>query len=359
MVFLITELLLGTHKVVVFILFFTVIFYLLFGLLVAFDFLTLGFFKRIKNRFFSSFYLGIYKFYSFVTLSFLWRAMLFNFLDRPYTKRLLFLSVPYLLFLGFLGGFNAYSYGHYPDFIHQGHYNDLKTINENSFNLSFYEEERNRYADSDVFQKVIANFSIPSKKIAGPIGEIFVKARSGDKWLIAKIDSTIQPLREEGLTHHILGAKSDFEDGFNKGSREAEMDYFREKYENHPNWQQKRDSLLQTFETKDAIRLKQQFLKSKEILKNAIILKIDEQTIDPSKITCDFYTHPQGKLQGMLCFYPIDSLTIGRHYLTIGKVTGRKITVGKISIGSKNNLSNVIRLDTTYQKIPFIYTGQY
>jgi len=334
-------------KVVTFSLILIISVYLLLGLLVAFDFLTLGYLKRIKNKFFTRLYLPIYKFYSFATLSFLWRPMLFNFLDHPYTKRLFFLIIPYLFFLGFLGGFDFYSYGHYPDFIHQLQFKDADIINENSFNLSFYEEERNRYSATDVFQKKISEFSIPSKKISGSLGEIFVKAISNDKWLIAKIDSTIQPLREEGLTQHTLSAaKTSFEAGFNEGGRDKDMEILIAKYGNHPNFQQKRDSLLQTFEEEEIVLFKEQFLKSKAILKNAIILKIDTQQIEAQKITCDFYTHPQGKIQGMLCFYPIDSLSIGRHYLTVGKVIGKKI-----------NRPNTIILDTAYTTIPFIYTG--
>lgn len=287
--------------------------YLLLGLLVTFDFVTLGLLKRVKNKTFARVYLPLYRFYSTITLSFSWRPMLFNFLDQPYTKRLFLLIIPYLIFLGFLGGFNVNTDGYYPNFIHQEQYNYLYTINQHSFNLVYYEEERNKYADADVFQKTIRQFSIPSKKIIGPIGEIFVKARSTDKWLINKSDATLLPLKDEGLTHHVLGS-------FNVG------------------WNAYGDV--------DAEAFKQQFIKSKSILKNSILLSIDSTAIAPERISCDYYTHPDGKVPGLLCFYPLDSIAIGRHILEVGKV-----------VANKNRQTNEIILDTTYQIIPFIYGG--
>jgi len=98
----------------------------------------------------------------------------------------------------------------------------------------------------------------------------------------------------------------------------------------------------------NAEKFKAHFIKTKSILKKSILLAIDNQAIAPEQVSCDFYTHPDGKIPGMLCFYPLDSLHIGRHTLTIGKV-----------IGKKSRKSNKIKIDTIYQTIPFIYTGQY
>jgi len=61
------------------------------GLIVFIDFVTLGGLKRIKDRRFAKIYLPIYWFYSHITLSFLYRPILYNFIDDKYTRRLFFL----------------------------------------------------------------------------------------------------------------------------------------------------------------------------------------------------------------------------------------------------------------------------
>ena len=53
--------------------------------LVLFDFLTLGGLKRIKGGWFPKVYLFIYRFFSIVSLSAIYRPLLYNFLDDKYT----------------------------------------------------------------------------------------------------------------------------------------------------------------------------------------------------------------------------------------------------------------------------------
>lgn len=78
------------------------------GLIVFIDFVTLGGLKRIKNQRFAKIYLPIYWFYSHITLSFLYRPILYNFIDDKYTRRLFFFSFPYIFFI--LGSSSIYSH---------------------------------------------------------------------------------------------------------------------------------------------------------------------------------------------------------------------------------------------------------
>jgi hypothetical protein len=71
------------------------------GSMVFFDLISLGGFKKIKNQTFSKIYFYIYRFYGFITLSFLYRPLLYNFIDNAYTKRLFYLSIPYIIIVGF------------------------------------------------------------------------------------------------------------------------------------------------------------------------------------------------------------------------------------------------------------------
>ena len=275
--------------------------------------------------------------------------MLLNFLDQAFTRRLFILIIPYLFFLSGISGFGFISYGHYPAIQNERTSRFSRLINQESFNFSFYEEERNKFPKIDGYKQHIEYFSIPSKKISGTISEIFVKAQDRDKWLIQKIDSTITPFQEEGIYHQAFsGFKSGFDEyGLEKIERDK-MNALREKYYDTPEWQQKKDSLLQTFEENGGLTYQQNLQKTKAILKEAILLSIDDQAIGQASITCDFYKHPHGNAIGLLCYFPLDSLTIGRHYLKVAKV-----------VGEKNKKNNIIYLDTIAHTIPFIYEGRH
>ncbi len=76
----------------------TIIYFVL-GLIVLIDFISLGGIRKIDDRTVEKLYAPIYKFYGYLTLSFLYRPLLYNFLDNRYTKRLFFVSFPYFFLL--------------------------------------------------------------------------------------------------------------------------------------------------------------------------------------------------------------------------------------------------------------------
>lgn len=76
----------------------TIIYFVL-GLIVLIDFISLGGIRKIDDRTVEKLYAPIYKFYGYLTLSFLYRPLLYNFLDNRYTKRLFFVSFPYFFIL--------------------------------------------------------------------------------------------------------------------------------------------------------------------------------------------------------------------------------------------------------------------
>jgi len=107
------------------------------------------------------------------------------------------------------------------------------------------------------------------------------------------------------------------------------------------------DSILHNIDLDEKEAFRQKTIKIRNILKSSISISVDEKKVHPNSISCDFYLHPDTKVKGLLCFFPLDSLTTGRHYFKIGKVKGIK----------KGNSSKEIFIDTTYHHIPFIYTG--
>ncbi|MFP2995919.1 hypothetical protein ABN763_08410 [Spongiivirga sp. MCCC 1A20706] len=133
--------------------------FIVFGMfLTFFDFITQGWLK--KKQWISKIYFPIYWVFSFITLSFLYRALVYNFLDHKFGKRLSLILVP-LYILIFLGS-------------------SLYFKNSNYFRItdrsnSIYANNRN-YEDliadkKDVF---INRAAIPSKIVSAPYLQVFV-----------------------------------------------------------------------------------------------------------------------------------------------------------------------------------------
>lgn len=82
----------------------TLIIFLLIGTLLVFiDFLTQGFLK--KKKWLSKIYFPFYWVFSFITLTFLYRPLVYNFLDNKFTKRLSFFLVPSYIAISVLVSF--------------------------------------------------------------------------------------------------------------------------------------------------------------------------------------------------------------------------------------------------------------
>ena len=68
------------------------------GMMLTFiDFITLGFLK--KKKWISKIYFPIYWVFSFITLSFLYRALVYNFLDNKFGRRLSLILVPFYILI--------------------------------------------------------------------------------------------------------------------------------------------------------------------------------------------------------------------------------------------------------------------
>ena len=134
------------------------LFFTLIGMLLTFiDFITQGFLKRKKWT--SFFYLPLYKIFSRVTLSFLYRPLVYNFLDNRFGRRLSWILVP--TYLGVLYLFSFY-------------YNDSNYLN---FNLNSSENFANYGNYEDLMSKendFVDVAAIPSKVITEPYLKVFM-----------------------------------------------------------------------------------------------------------------------------------------------------------------------------------------
>ncbi len=134
-----------------------ILFVLLGTLLTFIDFITQGFLKRKKWT--SRFYFPLYKVFSIISLSFLYRPLVYNFLDNKFGRRLSFVLLPVfaLIFV-----FSSYSY---------------RTSNYLSIDRSSSANYANPNNYEDLLEKnkdFVRIASIPSKVITDPYLKVFV-----------------------------------------------------------------------------------------------------------------------------------------------------------------------------------------
>ena len=134
------------------------ILFLILGMFLTFlDFITQGFLK--KKKWISFIYFPLYRFYSVVTLSFLYRPLVYNFLDNKFGKRLSFILVPVYLTILFF-----FSY-HYKD---SNYINPAQSSSVNFANSHNYEDLLVKDTD---FMKVA---TIQSKVITDSYIKVFM-----------------------------------------------------------------------------------------------------------------------------------------------------------------------------------------
>jgi len=329
---------------------FTAIAYTLLGLVVAFDFLTLGLLKRIKKRWFVRAYLPIYRFYSFMTLSFIWRPLLLNFLDERFTRRMFRCTVPYVIAVTVLPTIGNEPYGFHPTLGQLELEMGASAVTSHYYWFEFYDDlvvEDNRYDE----RSVIKQFSIPSKKVSGPLFEVFVKYTEADGKVIST-EKGVEPVNETGVTY--------FDNEFSSVSNDSlDMAYSREldttlsrynalsKNARDPQHQieltAEKAIAIASLQRRYRADKEQTLVTVKELLLGVVRLEVDGTVVPTDAIAADFYTHPRHGERGMLCFFPLDSLAVGRHTLSI------------VRRPESMEWDHLLRNTTT---IPFIYTGQ-
>ncbi|WP_273567669.1 hypothetical protein [Maribacter halichondriae] len=150
-------------------------------LLVLIDFLGAGLLKR--NKLISKIYFPIYRVFSYITLSFLYRPLVYNFLDQKKARWLGILIVPlYLLFSIF-----ASAYG-------RSNSNYL-VVDQNTSGI--YTNKEN-YEDQLIEETELVRFvSIPSKVIEKPYLPIFIGFNAWMEDAVFENDSTLLPKNDE------------------------------------------------------------------------------------------------------------------------------------------------------------------
>ncbi len=341
----------GTQPPLVFILF-TFIYYGL-GLLVLIDFFTLGGFKRVKDKSFSVVYLWIYRFYTTISLSFIYRPLLLNFVDNRYTRTLFFLALPYVLILLFgfrLSSFERYSF--IPSFHGDERYPQL--VDKYSVNWNNYDDLRLEhnltYSDSEIPIKKtrIRTASLNRYEIAEESGKIFLKYRISDSRLLSRQNPDFSIFKKTGFIHRIFSKKKVNDPEIERLIKE-EVAAIRGMQKVLRGRTSSLDSAEQVLIQEDLYRyqslteddipdlrneieakysgLRKEFINSKMVLAQEAIMKNYELQIDSTSyidsLSCYFYTHPNMHEQGLLCHFPTQVLSKGQHMIYLKKYVNR------------------------------------
>lgn len=144
------------------------------------DFVTLGFLK--KKKWISKIYFPVYWVFSFLTLSFLYRPLVYNFLDNKFGKRLSFMLLPFYIAILVLISFK---------------YQNSNYLSTSKSSSEIYANSRN-YDDyiiaNDEFVKVA---SIPSKVIQSSFLKVFIVFDEDIEDDIFKFNETLKPEKDK------------------------------------------------------------------------------------------------------------------------------------------------------------------
>jgi len=165
------------------------ILFIVFGMIFTFiDFITQGWLK--KKKWTSKIYFPIYWVFSFITLSFLYRPLVYNFLDNKFGKRLSFVLVPIYFAILVMTSFN-YKSSNYFDKVNfsseltadRGNYIDL--VNEDD--------------------ALIDEFAISSKVITEPYINVFMEFTDNVEDNIFRFNPDLKPEKDKrGLRSNII-----------------------------------------------------------------------------------------------------------------------------------------------------------
>jgi hypothetical protein len=169
------------------------ILFIIFGAILTFiDFITQGFLK--KKKWTSKIYFPFYKVFSFVTLSFLYRPLVYNFLDNKFGRKLSYILIPVYVSAIFFSTFN-YQRSNYLG----------KNKNSSSFNAN-----SNNYEDQIIKENdFIKNASIPSKVIKENYLKVFLNYNERVEENIFEFNKGVEPKEDRrGLKSSVVSFDS-------------------------------------------------------------------------------------------------------------------------------------------------------
>ncbi len=250
--------------------------FLAFGMFfVFFDFITQGLLKR--NKWVSRFYFPIYWVFSFLTLSFLYRPLVYNFLDNKFGKRLILLLTPIYILILFLTGIE---------------YRNSNYLEDDRNSSSIFANKENYMdmlvKDSDYPGEAV----IPSKVITTPYLQVFMPFSESIEERIFAYNDSLKPQKDRRGLSSSLKFSTSWSD---KVTTTRQKDSIRKKY-------------LETFNTIYSFEIDS--------------LKMDSEFI----ITTDNKDH-----LGFETFLNVEALGEGKHMLRLKRKRREDSTVVEVT----------------------------
>lgn len=305
--------------------------YVILGLVVAIDMITLGGLKKINQKQISKIYFYIYRYFSFTTLSFLYRPLLYNFIDNPYTKKLFYLSIPYIFIV--LGGYSMFenTFNPYKPGIEIAE--DMGILIDANYYDDLRNEKLNEHPNDDrkVSKEKLPWVSLEKFNIHGNISSIFFKTTNNQINIMEK-DSTLIPYKSRGIKFgwFNLNKKEDLKEEELKKLKEKELaELIKSKKEIKKVYgsqkellKSKVDSIEQLITSKNKLfsdkisqyqkdkilAIKSKFTSNYSFFLDSVSINLDQ---------CYYYNHPNYNEHGIRCFFRTDSLATGNHYMKI------------------------------------------
>ncbi|GLR16674.1 hypothetical protein [Portibacter lacus] len=285
--------------------------YVLLGMIVFIDFIFLNPFKRMEDKWFSIVYGFIFRVFSTITLSFIFRPLLLNFLDNKFTRKLFLFSIPYgIIIIIILPQLSGETISYIPSF-----------KNESLKSLAYSEHSINPYLYDDLRpegNETINSFSMKSFHVDGSILEFFVRHIKKDENYFNEI-MNYSKLNRTGINS--IFRKRNSEDSVYMemmDTMKSQIHNFiiaKKKNENNKSeqyWDNENNSLTMS---QDSMRREYYADRIREI--NQAFEKMNKYFIDEQEVTeevsCLLSSHSNLGEKGWNCFVNIDSLQNGVH----------------------------------------------
>ncbi len=151
--------------------------YLIGGLIYFIDFMTLGWVKKQKGI--SKLYYPIYRFFSIVTLSFVYRPLYYNLIDNKYGRKVVLFLIPYLFIFTMVSSMSFETHSYLPD------QRENQTLSSDN------------YDDTWDGTKLVSSASIRSKYISNGYMELYLPYNgNADDKVIALLCPELEPAKK-------------------------------------------------------------------------------------------------------------------------------------------------------------------
>lgn len=329
----------------------TILSILLGSLIVFFDFVFLGAIKKVKDKTISTIYFWIYRFISLITLSFLYRPLLYNFLDDKFARKFFLFSIPYFLTILFFSGIIFNPTPHFP-FRSEDHRHDVEQTAKLTISAHKYDDEREQLVRNIFGSKYAINrVSIPSKIFTKNYGQVFIRMYKRDENYFEKFKG-ISAYDKDGFLHSMRNSKNLAKDSI-QTQLESQRDSFLKihilekvaiikklrkdslfeqvigtKILNDNivldtlYWKNQKDSIRNDYSARIKKAKEEKVYNIRDAMLEMNNVFIDEIPFNDS-MSCKFYIHPNLGERGLLCFFPIKNIDDGEHLMEVERYSYR------------------------------------